>query len=116
MSKEYERERSYQKFSIRYGQGWSIEKIVDDLEISYEDAVGKYYLERFNRELIKERNKPKIDRKRMYELIHRIEKRYHIGDFAENSYRRGYTIKFDDANIPDDDPDYIELQKVVHPK
>ncbi|QDJ58463.1 hypothetical protein EFA59_02595 [Weissella hellenica] len=56
----------------------------------------------------------KIDRTQMMNLVHKLEKRYHVGDHTKLSDGRNSTIKFDDATIPNDDPDFIRLQKVVH--
>lgn len=104
----------YNKFVVRYEQGWGLDKIAKALGIDENELAGNDYLGKLNREMASEWQGKKIDRKKMYELIHLLEKRYHVGDHTKLSDGRNSTIKFDDATIPNDDPDFIRLQQVVH--
>lgn len=106
--------RLYNKFVVRYEQGWGLDKIANALGVDEIELAGNGYLGKLNREMASERQGKKIDRKLMYELIHLLEKRYHVGDYTKLSDGRNSTIKFDDKAIPNDDPDFIRLQKVVH--
>ena len=106
--------RLYDKFVVRYEQGWGLDKIANALGIDEAELAGNCYLGKLNREMASEQRGDKIDRKLMYELIHLFEKRYHVGDHVYIDGVRSYTIRFDDKAIPNDDPDFIRLQKVVH--
>ena len=106
--------RLYDKFVVRYEQGWGLDKIANALGIDEAELVGNGYLGKLNREMASEQRGDKIDRKLMYELIHLLEKRYHVGDHVYIDGVRSYTIRFDDRAIPNDDPDFIRLQQVVH--
>ena len=106
--------RLYDKFVVRYEQGWGLDKIANTLGIDETELAGNGYLGRLNREMASEQRGDKIDSKLMYELIHLLEKRYHVGDYVDIDGVRGYTIRFDDRTIPNDDPDFIRLQQVVH--
>lgn len=95
--------RLYDKFVVRYEQGWGLDKIANALDIDETELAGNGYLGRLNREMASEQRCDKIDRKLMYELIHLLEKRYHVGDHVEIDGIRSYIIRFDDKAIPNDD-------------
>ncbi|MFH7308606.1 hypothetical protein [Weissella paramesenteroides] len=113
MGEKYERQ--YAKFADYYTQGWSIEKIAKHMGKSQERLKSGDYRVRYRKEHDIAQSRPKdefkIDTKKMFELIHILESRYNI-----DSWENGYKIHFDDAHVPDYDPQMIELRRVVNGK
>ena len=103
--------RLYDKFVVRYEQGWGLDKIANALGIDETELAGNGYLGRLNREMASKRQGKKIDRKLMYELIHLLEQRYEVGKWVG-----GRQIKFSDEVIPESDPQLQELRRVVNGK
>ena len=101
--------RLYDKFVVRYEQGWGLDKIANALGIDETELAGNGYLGRLNREMASERQGKKIDRKLMYELIHLLEQRYEVGKWVG-----GRQIKFSDEVVPESDPQLQELRVVVN--
>lgn len=115
-------EARYKKFVELWNRGLSKKEIANELHIGVHIVGGENYQKRLETangmyELRESKvDNLKVDRTKMMDLVHKLEHRYHIGEFTKDQYGRGYTIRFDDATIPNDDPDYIELQQVVHAK
>lgn len=114
MGEKYERQ--YTEFECHLTQGWSIEKIAKHMGMRQERLKSGDYLVRYRKEhgiaQSRPKNEFKIDTKKMFELIHILEARYDIGGWDDN----GYKIHFDDAHVPDYDPQMIELRRVVNGK
>lgn len=100
-------EKNYTLFCGMMQRGWSMEKIIKNLDM-VESTVKSYkYLGRYKNDMYLA-NKTKIDTKRMMDLIHQLERKYHVGDYVD-----GREIKFGDRDIPEDDTQLIELRRVV---
>lgn len=108
-------ERHYAEFSKFYKQGMRMEDIAKKVGISVgrlssADYTGRYHIENGIADN-KRVNVRKIDTDAMMQLIDILEQRYHVGDCVD-----GIQIRFTDDFVPKDDPQMIELRKVVNGK
>lgn len=109
------KERHYAEFAKYYKQGMRMKDISKKVGISVgrlssADYTGRYHIENG----IADNNRVnvrKIDTNAMMRLIDILEQRYHVGDCVD-----GVKIRFTDDVIPKDDPQMIELRKVVNGK
>ena len=109
------KERHYAEFAKFYKQGMKMKDISKKVGISVgrlssADYTGRYHIENGIADN-KRVNARKIDRNAMMRLIHILEQRYHVGDHVD-----GNQIRFTNDVIPKDDPQMIELRKVVNGK
>lgn len=109
------KERHYAEFAKYYKQGMKMEDISKKVglskgRLSSADYTGRYHIENGIADN-KRVNTRKIDANAMMRLIHILEQRYHVGDYVD-----GIQIRFTDDFVPKDDPQMIELRKVVNGK
>ena len=109
-------EKHYSEFRAYMMRGWKLETIAKHLGVTVVRLKSADYIARYRKEMGTAQVRPqktvhRIDKNRMYELIHLLEQRYEVGKRVG-----GRQIKFGDETIPESDPQLRELRRVVNGK
>ena len=107
-------EKHYNEFRGYLMRGWKLETIAKHLGVTVGRLKSADYIARYRKKVGTAQVRPqktvhRIDKNRMYELIHVLESRYEVGKWVG-----GRQIRFSDEVVPESDPQLQELRRVVN--